>query len=442
MKSNKKLALIAITALLLVSCGGGGSSRLSGTPPSNNAGTTDLSTDPDNDDSYNDVQPVNPSATYANIIKGCVTAEYTNQLCTLEELPLLGMEKPTPTVADVMDRVLVSDAWMADRFATLLASYPAEFLTLFKGLTAVVIDDDIRPAHYWSATGAIYIDPAYLWVTNAEKKTINVKQDYRAGFDDLLSFTSTYRYLTADGTRAGNWGSLTDTNNRTLADAQFFTARLLIHELAHVNDFLPYDSYDSLNRNQWVGDATDSLTEGRISDQLTAWRPLQSSVWAGLGQVMFQGQTANSQQQALTAAQVGYEFEQDSAADDYAYSSQFEDLAMLFEIAMMKYFFNLDYQLAFLTHETANPQYCSDYSVGWGAVGWIGDTDVKERAQFVTSALMPAVDMDLFYQNLQGPQLMMTGSAWCFPSTSAEGSQKPQLQQRIPEDDFRLRRGF
>lgn len=410
--------LIITTATVLQGCGGGKDRLI-------------------ND--YSDTHPVNPEAEYAAVLEECVLTQTGENLCSLNKLPLLGMEKPEPTVADVMDRTLVSHQWMADRFEELLAEYPLEFLTLFKGLTAVVIDDDIRPAHYRSDTGAIYIDPAYLWVSVVEKQTINPKQDYRAGFDDELAFKAFNRYLTPDGEYAGNFGSLTDTYARGLNDASFFTARLLLHELAHVNDFLPYDSYDRINRNNTVIQAVNSLSTGRVSDRLTSQYRLQSTLWPQLGRVMFHGDSASDAQKELTAEQVGEDFEADAAADDYAYSTQFEDLAMLFEIVMMKYFWDLDFEQAFVTPEGADPRYCNDFIIGWGALSWIGDEDVKQRAQFVTNALLPDLEMSQFYQDLEMPRFMSPDSNWCLPSSAAVGQQKTSHPMLVPLDDYGYR---
>lgn len=434
MKKTIFHAMLALSlALLLANCGGDDGDNKVSRPPSSGSSAA---TDPDNDDSYNDVYPAVNDTPYAAVLKRCALAETITELCDLNRLPLLGMDKPNPTVDDIMQRVLTSNPWMATRFKQIISDAPSEFRTLFKGLTAVVLDDDVRPAYYSSGTGAIYIDPAYLWVTNEEKKTINVKQDYRSGFDDELQFVSTYRYVTENGARAANWGSLTDDSNRTYADARFYLSRLLLHELAHVNDFIPYDSYDSINRNHTVLLAVSNMEEGTISDQLVSWRPLHSTIWDGLGKVMFQGETATGAQKALTAEDVGLEFESDSAADDYAYSSRYEDLAMLFEIAMMKKFFNLNYEQAFLT-PTGTETYCNEYFIGWGAVGWIGETDVKERAQFVTSALLPQLEMDMFYQDLPGPQYLTQGQDWCAPP-SGSGQQKIHAPEIVPPSDFYL----
>ncbi|WP_052691819.1 hypothetical protein [Teredinibacter purpureus] len=436
-----KLPLIirtcAIAGLaLLTACGGGGSGGSSNGGISSRIGLVDdNNTDNSNtdapSDTLDDVAAWRSDAPYANVLYRCALAqvENTNAACDLDTLPLLGMEVDSPTVDDIMGRVLVSHDWMAERFEQALNAYPDEMLTLFRGLTAIVIDDDIRPAFYSSNTGAIYLDPFYLWTTNAEKTTINTKEDYRAGFSDPLSFRAWSRY-TRFGTYAFTYGSLDDQESRSISSVILISARLLLHELAHVNDFLPYDSYGSINLNNTVDEAIANLANGRLSDRLSNTDPLTSDILHGLGRVMYRGTTPSSTQRQYSAEFVGEEYENDAAADAYAYSSQFEDVAMLFEVAMMKYFWDIDYQVAFVT-PVETETYCDEYLIGWSALNWIGNTDVKSRAMLVTNELLPTIDMTLFYQELEAPIVTNEGN-WCFNSTASSGLAKLNDVIRTP----------
>ncbi|WP_075184844.1 hypothetical protein [Teredinibacter haidensis] len=414
--------LLLLNFTLLFACGGGGSAA-------RDDGGNGANTTPAPDDSLEDIRPVLES-TYSDVIKGCALADTTAELCTLSTLPLLGMEAENPSINDIMTRVLVSHDWMGTRFEALLAEYPPSMLQLFKGLTAIVIDDDIRPAHYRSETGAIYLDPFYLWTNNEEKITINPKEDYRSSYSDPLSFRAWGRYL-KNGDYAFSYGALDDEEPRSMQDTVLISARLLIHELAHVNDFLPPSSYDNINRNYLVLQAIQSLVDGRLSDRLSEYSPLHSDLLEDLAKVMFHGTTASFTQKYMTATEVGEEFETDAAADAYSYSNQFEDLAMLFEVILMKYYWDLDYQVAFV-EPTGAEYYCDDYIIGWGAYGWIGDTDVKNRALFVTNELTPELDLSMFYQELAAPQLNQSGSNWCIASTSAGLSKPNNVSQRMP----------
>lgn len=410
--------LVLISVSLLGGCGGSGSSLM---PPSNR--------NVSESDNITDVRAWKPSAPYGDVIYDCALKIYENEACSLETLPLLGMETTTPTTEDILGRLLVSHDWMGERFAALLAEYPATMLQLFSGLTAIVIDDDIRPAFYTSHTGAIYLDPDYLWTTVSEKKTINPKEDFRSNYSDPLAFRAWGRYL-KNGSSAFSYGSLDDNNPRSFNDVVLINARLLLHELAHVNDALPPDSYPSLNRSLTVDQAATTLTSGLLSDQLSDLYPLNSSVLSGLGQVMYQGATATNEQRSISAAEAGAEFESDSAADTYAYSSQFEDLAMLFEIAMMKHYWGLDYEMTFVT-PTGTQQYCNEYLIGWAALNWIGASHVKTRAMFVTNTIIPTEDMTSFYANLPDTSIY-SGGDWCLSTAPTDGQAKPQNRLTTP----------
>lgn len=399
----------------------------------------------DNPEDFEDLRPFASSATYSAVITECVKAESPGELCNLGTLPLLGQEVDEPTVDDVMNRLVISHDWMADRFEEMLYLLPEEILPLFKGLTAVVVDDDIRPAFYTSSTGAIYLDPAYLWVTVPEKRTINVKDDYRSGFDDELAFRA-WGFYTNGNAYAFNFGSLTDDNERQPEDAMYSLARLLLHELAHANDFIPPDSYGLLNNSMTVSQAANSLASSRPSNSLAATYPLGSQLHLDLARVMYFGETATPMQTEITAEEAGLAFEPDGASDHYAYSNQFEDAAMLFETALMKQFFNFDYDVSFVDAPDGAST-CDDYLVQWGAFNRVGDTEVKARAQYIIGELLPNLDTTLFFQDLAAPTTMTNGLSWCDnlqnkTDSTNPGSNKPSNTKppEIPHE--LLRRGY
>lgn len=388
----------------------------------------------DEESDLDDASAFKPASPYSRVIAECVRPQDGENACLLSELPLLGMEYDTLTTDRIMERVVVSHAWMGERFETLLGEFPSEMLPLFKSVTAVVIDADIRPAYYTTSTGAIYLDPAFLWLSVEEKQTINTKQDYRSGFDDPLAFRQLNRYL-KDGNYAYRRGSLTDNSTRELADITLLAAQLLLHELAHANDFFPADKLDTINDRQSVADATQELSEDWISSRLTRNTPLESDTMFSLADVMYRGETPSDADLEITASEVGDAFEPDGAGDDYGYTSQFEDTAMLFETAMMKYFFDTDFEIAF-TSVPENASSCRSYIIGWGVRNRIGDNNVKSRAQFVSSEILPQLNLDMFYQDLEAP--MDISGDWCLdpsPSSAALRFDKVTPPAGVPEED-------
>ena len=391
--------LLFISIALLVACGGGGGGGGEGSPASSDSPELD------------NIHPYVTSSAYSPILKDCTLAEDTASVCRLADLPLLIEGTSQPSVDEIMARVLVSHDWMGLRFRQVLETMPPEILQLFGAVTAIVIDDDTRPSYYYPATSAIFIDGAYLWLTNAEKVVISRDPDYRSEFDDELNFVSMARYVEGFS-YAWPYYSLNGSEERILADIRLPLAELLLHELMHANDFFPAEYSVYLDQETTIYDAYRTLLPNRIAQQLRAAAPLQSELMFDLAAVMFQGAQASDSLKAVTAEEVGAAMEADAASDDYAYSSLAEDPAMLFSEAMMKYLFNIDRDVAY-SSRPINDEDCDDYVIGWGMRGRIGDTDVKARAQLVVAAVYPGQDFSLFFQNLSAPKFMRVDESWC-----------------------------
>lgn len=397
----KSLPQMLITMVILTGCNGGDESN------------KDL----------DDLRAFKSDSPYRDVIQGCVEAETTARSCTLTTLPTLGMDYNDPGIPQIMERVAVSHAWMGERFEELLHELPQEMLPLFRGVTAIVIDADIRPAYYTALTGAIYLDPAFLWLSLEEKASVSKKQDYRAGFDDPLAFRALGRYV-KDGAPAFEFGSLTDGSTRELQDIVLLCASLLLHELAHANDFIPHDAHDALNPNAKVVDAIGDIADHWVSSQLALTDPLLSDTMFSLAGVMFRGNTPSSYDLDITAIEVGEAFSPDGAGHTYAYTSQFEDMAMLFESAMMKYFFDVDYEMAF-TDAPGFPEsaYCDSYIIGWGVRNRVGDNNVRARAEMSAVQLLPLSDFSAFFDAMEAPTEI--SGDWCLEITEF-GQQKPR----------------
>lgn len=362
-------------------------------------------------DIFANLRPYLASGPHADVLVRCVTIEFADESCTFEELPLLGMDSASPTVDDVMERLVVSHDWMALRFRQALEALDPDMLLLLRSVTAVVIDDDIRPAFYFRATGAIYIDPYFLWTTNAEKRTISRVEDFRSGFGDALRFEVFFRYVDDDDWAWESY-SLEGREERGIAEAKLGLAAVLYHELAHAADYFPPGEIAGLVRSRTVLEASELPTYTQPTFQLLMLEPLSSTVLMGIADVRFGGETATSAQRTLTASQAADEFEPDGASDDYAYFSPREDLAMLFEETMMRRRFGFERDLGFIP-APSNPRGCESYIVDWGTRGRIGRPNVKARAAYVSSVILPEVDLDGFYDTLPEPEALRTGVDWC-----------------------------
>ena len=147
------------------------------------------------------VYPYLRNGNYAAALAACVYGPTVDRakLCPMSRLPMLGTETggATPTVEQVMARVLVSHDWMAQVFERYLREQDThgDFRNLLKATTAVVIGARVRPAFYWSATGAIYLDADYLWQTAAERDTVSEAPDPRSDYGNDLAYTRLWRYV-------------------------------------------------------------------------------------------------------------------------------------------------------------------------------------------------------------------------------------------------------
>ncbi len=335
----------------------------------------------------------------------CTVLLESGQGCDFNTAPLIGMETTNPTIDDVMARVFVSHDWMATRFREILDQMPTEVLLMTRGLTAIVISYDIRPSFYTAETAAIYIDPDSIWLTEEEEATVDQTPDYRSGFSSELQFTFLRRNV------QGN----TDLRSfpRSLETVSLATADLLFHELAHANDFASPDRIDSINTFQQIVSALLGSSDSFPSTYLKSIYPLGSSTMFSLAKVSFIGETATAVQKNLSPEDVSAEFSVDFANDYYSYTSQYEDLAMLFEEAMLYYSFDISRDIAFTNSPGTN--FCSDYIVSWGLRNRIGDPAIQARAMYVVDALLPeiAAQIEDRLADMPPPAFMTPGVDWC-----------------------------
>lgn len=428
-RTCQSFAIIA----LLTACGGGGSSSGSSAFGSNISTTAS-----NNSVTDGTFRPAVASSPYNTTIVDCVKIVNDNSAsnCKLSTLPFIGQKSSLPTKADILAQTIVSHPWMATRFEQLLDQMPQDIFLLFRGVTAVVIGADIRPSHYRSDTGAIYLDPADLWLIASERATISKVEDYRSGFSNGLAFRSLWRFVQGKTDAFGNFPLDGAISSRAISDIVRPMADLLFHELAHANDFMPPAYVTQLNSQLTPAGAISSLASARISTGLTTQIPLNSQMQFNLGKIMFQGVTATDAQKKLTAEQVGLDFSIDGANDSYNYSSQFEDTAMLFEEVMMKYHYNVDREVAFTDAPPATGATCANYVVRWGVINRIGEPLVKSRAQVIVQKLLGINDSTAYFAALPAPRTMLIGVDWCNNLTSMnsrDGVMQKMSMEPLPE---------
>jgi hypothetical protein len=337
-------------------------------------------------------------------------------LCTLGTLPLLAQETAgaVPTVAQVMNRVLVSHDWMGARFEAFLNAQPTDDLRRLLGsVNAIVLGAHVRPSFYWSATGAIYLDADNLWLTPPERDVVSEVPDFRSGFDRELNYTGLWRYV------VNNQPALLFFNpaarvSRDLGYLDYELGSLLYHELAHANDYFPSAVRTTVRTDVPVFQAAPAQLP---SDRLATALPLSSQEMFGLAQVKFFGVTATDAQKAYTPRQVGDFFRVDRATDEYNYSippgsgaASREDVAMLFEEFMMRLRHAARRDVG-MTTKFRPGMTGSDLIVAWGQRGRVADPAVKPRIVQVLGEIAPWIAATTV-DGLPAPTPLREGVSW------------------------------
>ena len=429
------LALLFSSLFLLSACGGGGGA-LGETAPVNPA-----------NNNYSNLFAYNPTGKYSKVLKECVSVTNAPFSCTLVKLPLLGQDTMTPSNQDILDRLVVSHQWMGDRFKTLLPSLTPSMKLLFRSVTAIVIDDDIRPSYYSDETGAIHIDADYFWLTNEERDTITKEKDPRANYGNALKWFFIDRY-TKNNSLIYMGGPLQGKYERPLNYLIAPLAEVLYHELAHANDFAPSTSLASMDKSDVIFDALRKNRPNRLTDKLYALSPLRSQELTSVASVIFQGIAATENQKNTLADYIGALFGADTATRLYSYQSPFEDTANLFAESMLKYDYGLIHSYAFINIPTVeNPTY-ADYLVSWGAKNRVADPSVRPRAEFIVKKILPEYDWDPFFATQKDTAIpMVAGENWAESLISTKSARQARSAyiselstQKVPESDFNMLR--
>lgn len=387
------------------------------------------------------VFPANSKSPYSSVLQDCAYSNSRKRSCSLNTLPLIGQEHDNPSIEDIMNRVAVSHSWMANRFRRMLEELPDNILDLFKAITAIVISSDIRPSFYDDVTGAIYLDPRYLWLNSEEKETIDKAPDYRSECGDELSY-ETLQIYTRNGDYAYKnlgWSE----ESREIDDIKYWFARLLYHELAHANDYFPAYVYEIMTKDITAHVASYSNKGNRISDHLAELYPLESDLLKGLAQVKYGCEEPSEVQKSIKPWEYATNFEGDMANCEYNYYTVREDLAMLFEEVMMFYSFRVEANFAIVHIPSVENPTFNDYVVEWGQRRRFTDFRMREKANFAVSQIFPHKDFSSFFNSLPEPVAMMPGVGYrdnLYLETGARSSLKKRDSEAVYLE--KLGRGF
>ena len=410
------------------------------------------------------VYPYKSASPYAGALMPCTfnpSLQYfgaSANVCALATLPFLHTTTGggVPTVAQIMDRVLVSHDWMGKNFEDLLTANQsnADLLRLFNGVAAIVIGAHVRPSFYYSATGAIYLDADNFWLTAEERDVIDEAPDFRSDFGRDLQYSGLWRYVEGSTSIFFPW-SATSRTPRDLGFVLKEAAWLMYHELGHSSDFVPVAVRNSLNPAQsvWANIAPRYQAGQLPSDQMSTQYPLASQQMKALAQINFvSGPVADSTLvngisystlKMYTPNEVAGFFSADIATDEYDYTTTREDIAMTFEETMMSK--NHQWRRDFaITDKVASGATGSSIIVRWGQRGRVGDPTIKPRAQFAVTWLAPWLDPAATMAAVPAPIAMRPGESWTAnltlpaPPPSAMASAQALLGPRLSTEQEQL----
>jgi len=386
---------------------------------------------------------------YADVLAKCMLNDATP--CTLGEVPFIGQEYDNPTVANIMERVLVTHDWMGLRLEQLLSAMPPETLPLFEPITAIVVGSDIDRSNYWSKYGRIRIDPKYLWLSKSEKRTLSDRREsvYGVGYSSNMNYGAAWR-MVRNGDYAWKGYSIYDDEERALSDIQLYATRLIWHELAHASDYIQPYIYPQLLDSDTTLTAVDKVRNSKqtISDRLYAdelgitdrfsWMFSISDHLYDKDDPPLLDFTKN-----FTGADAGSYMADEGRIMLYSYLTRREDVATLFAHAMMKRYYGVSTEFAFVDlPRNIGSASCEDYLIGWGVSNRLADPAVKIRAEYVMKQILgEEIALDNFMANLGTESLLPAGEAWCLTvgnqirATARDGKRvMPSMQEVLARE--------
>lgn len=335
----------------------------------------------------------------ADILADCVMSYQVNEggMCHLAYLPFIGQVNPEPSIDDIMDRVVVSHDWMAKNFELFLRQYDRhdDFKRLLRSATAIVISDNVKPSFYWGGTGTMYLSADYLWMTPEQRAVLSSPKDYRAQYMQTFDYLFDFDYERNKQSVMFNSDYYPSLNKgRSLETIALPLASLLYHELAHANDYFPQQQLhrtDGYSIAQLAKLAPYELISdsSSVSNDLTSSYPLTNGMLKGLAQVWYGGRTPTAIQLNYQGEQVADAYFTDRANDEYGYYTAQEDVAMLFEEAMMLTRFGVNRYSMLMDNSQSVP------TIIRGQKNRISDPMINNRVNLVTAKILPEVALEV-----------------------------------------------
>lgn len=148
---------------------------------------------------------------------------------------------------------------------------------------------------------------------------------------------------------------------------------------------------------------------------MSANYPLQSTLLENLAGVSFGGEEATTAQKNTTPSQVADSFSADIAPTYYAYYTEREDYAMLFEQFMMLYRMNVSADVAVIGRNNND-----NALITWGQRHRINQDTLQARTAFTVERILPELNVAGIQAELPAVIQMPGGQSW-FDLVQLEG---------------------
>ncbi len=350
--------------------------------------------------------PYNINSPYSAMIKRCVLVTRPNDSCLMNEIPFLGMVSVTPSVDQIMDRVVVSQDWMGERFRQILSLAPSSLLVMFRYTSAIVIAGETERSYYWPVNAAIWVDPDYLWLTKAEKDTIALERQGKIDPNTGLDFNAVTLYSASGSSTDFSLSAQSNYfNNRSFNEVFFASNQVLYHELAHAADFAPLPSFANMNYAASIFDAIYTIYGDRPSYEIQTIYPNTSSTLNKIALAFDPDRNTVITDNSIDVLQVANLFWRSGAISMYSHTTIEEDFANLVASTMLKYEYNFDTNVSFYTNPDSAIPNCSDFILKWGVRNRLANPVVAQRAKWAVSQVFgPSAELDDFFANRLGEE--------------------------------------
>ncbi len=358
-----------------------------------------------------------PNSAYADVLLSCTTFKTIEESCYLSELPFIGNGLKVPTIDEVMDRVIVQEPWMGERFEQVLSRAPEDVLWLLSSVTHIELAGDKPGDFYRTWAGGIKFSAQPLWLSEEERLTL----DFSDVADNRFATHLNFRHPWSNN----HQGDAYDEFNRSTATRRWNGERDfdriflsfmdgLYHELSHAAVYVNPIRLVDIDSSRRVHEVTYPVQGPDIRISLRNLYPLKLDRMRVLSDSYYAASSLPDALKGIGTDEVVQAFSEDGAMELYSYFSDSEDVATLFQATMMKYHYGASKTVGFANKPTGRVT-CESVILKWGVHDRLANPVVAQRAQHVANAILSGhTNFTAFFSNQSTTeQPIEANTPWC-----------------------------